>query len=332
MAGLHCSYRACPCHFSGHYKKRLQPLAKVKNMRLRLWLTCLMISLFCLVSDICTAETQIAIVISRQIQPYMTVAQEIKTGIDAVCYEYNLNGDKKNIRKIIYEILSKKPDIIVAIGTEAAEGCSGNIHGVPTIFSMVLNPYILNLNMSGVAMDVSVATQMQALKKILPKAKKIGVIYNPKISSSLIAAIQKNQKKDISLIAAPVSSVSEIMLALEDMLNQQIDAFWLIPDPIVARQSMAKYILETTLKANVPVIAPSPLFVKNGALFSVSAAYDKIGKQTVKLIQKILTNDVSKVSIEETEESILTINLKAAELMNIVIPAYVSDSADEIVR
>ncbi|MDI6781554.1 MAG: ABC transporter substrate-binding protein [bacterium] len=300
-------------------------------MKLHLRLTFLLISLFCLVSDVCTAETRIAIVISRQIQPYMTVVHEIKTGIDAVCYEYNLNGDKKNIRKIIHEILSKKPDIIVAVGTEAAEGCSNNTMGIPTVFTMVLNPYILNLNMSGVAMDVSDREQMQILQKILPKAKKIGVIYNPQVSSSLIAAAKKNQG-NISLIASPVSSVSQIMPVLKNILNQQIDAFWLIPDPIVASQSMAKYILETTLKANVPVIAPSSSFVKNGALFSVSAAYDKIGKQTVRLIHRILSRGVSRVSIEETEYPVLTINLKAAELMNIVIPNQVLDLADEVVR
>ncbi|MEK7275146.1 MAG: ABC transporter substrate-binding protein, partial [Candidatus Desantisbacteria bacterium] len=299
-------------------------------MKLRLWLICMLISLFCLVSDVCTAETRIAIVISRQIQPYMAVVHEIKTGIDAVCYEYHLNGDKKNIRKIMQEILSKKPDIIVAVGTEAAEGCCGNTSGIPTVFTMVLNPYILNLNMSGVAMDVSAIEQMQVLQKILPKAKKIGVIYNPAVSSSLIAAAKKNQRNDIFLIASPVSSVSQIMPALKNMLDQQIDAFWLIPDPIVASQTMTKYILETTLKANVPVIAPSPSFVKNGALFSVSAAYDKIGKQTVKIIQRILSSGVFRVSIEETEEPVLTINLKAAELMNIVIPAQVLDLADEV--
>lgn len=303
-------------------------------MKLRLWLACLLMSLFCLTSDIYAAKTKIAIIISRQIQPYMTVAHEIKTGIDAIYYEYNLNEDKRGIfQKIIPEILSKQPDIIVAIGSEAAKSCcSINTKGIPIVFTMVLNPYILNLNMSGVAMDVSAMTQMQTLREILPKAKKIGVIYDPKISSSLITAAQKNQKKGISIIASPVSSVSQIMPALKNILDQQIDAFWLIPDPIVASPSMARYILETTLKANVPVMSPSPSFVKNGALFSVSSGYDRIGKQTVRLVQQILTNDVSNISIEETEEPILTINLKAAELMNIVIPAQILDLADEIVR
>ncbi|MBI4778237.1 ABC transporter substrate-binding protein [Candidatus Desantisbacteria bacterium] len=299
-------------------------------MKLYLQLTCLLIILFCLTSNVCAAKEKITIlIVSRQLSPYMAVVHEIKTGIDAVCYEYNLNGDKRNIQKIIYEILSKQPDIIVAIGSEAAESVSGNTKDIPTIFTMVLNPYILKLNMSGVAMDVSPRAQMQALRKILPDAKKIGVIYNPKVSASLIAAAKK---EGISLVASPVSSVSQIMSALEKMLNQQIDAFWLIPDPIVASQSISRYILETTLKANVPVMAPSPAFVKNGALFSVSAGYDRIGKQTVRLIQRILTDGMHEVYIEEPAELLLTINLKTAELLNIVIPDDVRNSADEVVN
>jgi ABC-type uncharacterized transport system substrate-binding protein len=282
-----------------------------------------------LTSDVCAAKTTISIVISRQIAPYLSAVKEIKTGIDAVCYEYNLNGDKRNVKKIIPEILSKKPDIIVAIGSEAAEGLSDNTNCIPTIFTMVLNPYLLNINMSGVAMDVSAKVQIQALRKILPKAEKIGVIYNPAVSASFVAV---SKKEGISLIASPASSVSQIMPALEKMLAQQIDVFWLIPDPIVASQSMARYILETTLKANVPVMAPSPSFVRNGALFSVSAGYDKIGKQTVRLIQRILAKGVSKVSIEEPAELLLTINVKAAELMNIVIPVHVLDSVDEVIK
>lgn len=298
-------------------------------MRLHLWLLCLAVSMFCLVSETCAAKPRIAIVISRQIQPYLVVVQEIKNGIDAVFYEYNLNGDKKNIQKIIAEILSRKPDIVVAIGTEAAEGIEGKTNGIPTIFSMVLNPYLLKLNMSGVALDISARAQIQALRKILPKAKKIGVIYNPGVSASLIAAAQK---ENISIVASPVKSETQVVPALKNMIDKGIDAFWLVPDPIVANQSIARYILETTLKANIPVIAPSPTFVKNGALFSVSAGYDRIGKQTVKLIERILTNNDTRISIEEPEDPLLTINVRTAELMNMVIPANVLDSADEVVE
>ena len=298
-------------------------------MKLHLWIIFLLVSLFCLASEVCAAETQVAIVISRQIQPYLDVVREIKAGINAVFYEYNLNGDKRNIQKITHEILSRKPDIIVAIGTEAAEGCSGKMGGIPTIFSMVLNPYLLKLNMSGVALDISAKAQIQALRKILPKAKKIGVIYEPRVSASLIAAAQK---ENISIVASSVKSEAQVAPALTHMLNQQIDAYLLVPDPIVANQSIARYIMETTLKANVPVIAPSPSFVRNGALLSVSAGYDRIGKQTVRLIQRILTVGVNQISIEEPEQPLLTINLKAAELMNIVVPANVLDLADEVVK
>ncbi|MFH1096240.1 MAG: ABC transporter substrate-binding protein [Candidatus Desantisbacteria bacterium] len=299
-------------------------------MKLHLWLTCMLISLCCLTTNVCASEPRIAIVISRQIQPYMAVVREIKAGVNAVFYEYNLNGDKRNIQKIIAEILSKNPDIIVAIGTEAADGCCGKTEGIPTIFSMVLNPYILKLNMSGVALDISAKAQILTLRKILPKAKKIGVIYNPAVSASLIA---QAQKENISIVASPVKSESQIAPALKNMLDQgRIDAFWLIPDPMVANQSIARYILETTLKANVPVFAPSPAFVKNGALFSVSACYDRIGKQTVKLIGQILTNGNTRIFIEEPEDPILTINLKTAELLNIVIPDQVKNLADETIE
>lgn len=296
-----------------------------KNLMRYLLLT----TLLCLASVV-HAETRIAIVISRQIQPYIVVVHEIKNGVNAVFYEYNLDEDKRNIRKIIAEILSKKPDIIVAVGTEAAEGCSGKTGGVPTIFTMVLNPYLLKLNMSGVSLDISAKAQIQGLQKVLPGAKRIGVIYNPVVSAPLISAAQK---ENISLIASPIRSESQVVPALKNMLYQRkIDAFWLVPDPIVANQAIAKYILETTLKANIPVFAPSPVFVKNGALFSISADYAKIGRQTVKCIQKILANGKGKISIEEPADSLLTINLKTAELMNIVIPAFVRDSASEVVK
>ncbi len=113
--------------------------------------------------------------------------------------EFDMDANPKKGKKIAKEIkkLRRKKDFsaILAIGHMAAKLARDEITDIPVIFCMVVNPVKSNLagrdNFGGVSFDLSAESQLARLREVVPDAKNVGVLYDPKNSSILI----KNAKE-----------------------------------------------------------------------------------------------------------------------------------------
>jgi len=214
------------------------------------------------------------------------------------------------------------PDVLVVLGTRAAVIAQQSVKkSIPIVFSLVLDPdrnAVGGDNITGVKMEIPVRTQLSALQAIVPATKKIGVMYNPKKSQSLVLeAAEVAKSMGIQLIASRIEQPEDAVRALT-VFAGGIDAFWLIPDPTVANAEVFPKLLQFTVQNRVPFFAFSEAFVKARALFSLSADYSGIGRQTCTIAQKIVAGTPpSQIPWQDPEGLKLSVNIKTAEQLGL---------------
>ena len=287
-------------------------------------------------------EPVIVVVLSKDIKPYHDALSgfegEIQKNGYKVSLVYTLDENNDNNAQLVDTIKSKNPSLIFTIGTPAVLFAKQNLNAAPIIFSMVLNPVENGLaqsvanpgnNLTGVSLDIPPALQFQKLIEILPKATRIGVVYNAKQQEWLQEVQEAAKKNGLSLIAKPVNAESDVPASIDE-IAKEADCLWAQVDPMIFNAQSSQYILLTLLRKKIPMMAFSAQYVKAGALLALECDYADIGRQSADIAVKILKQGVfSGMALAFPEKVRLVINKKIAAILGIDIPQNVLNEAAE---
>jgi len=116
----------------------------------------------------------------------------------------NAQGEQRNL-KTISQQLAESSDVVLAIATPSAQSLANTTQTTPVIFSAVTDPVSAKLvesrehpggNVTGTSDQSSdaISTQINLIKKVLPKAKTIGILYTQSEPNSVV---QKDEAKRI---------------------------------------------------------------------------------------------------------------------------------------
>ena len=114
----------------------------------------------------------------------------------------NAQGEQRNL-KTISQQLAESSDVVLAIATPSAQSLANTTQTTPVIFSAVTDPVSAKLvesrehpggNVTGTSDQSSdaISTQINLIKKVLPKAKTIGILYTQSEPNSVV---QKDEAK-----------------------------------------------------------------------------------------------------------------------------------------
>jgi putative ABC transport system substrate-binding protein len=127
----------------------------------------------------------------------------------------------------------------------------------------------------------------------------------------------------------PVESEKELPQQLRALLGN-VEALWLMPDSTVLTNESVRFILESALARQIPVIGFSPEFTRLGALLSMSVNYGDVGRETGLLVTRILDEErllpLNPVPIERLK---ITVNLKTARFLGMTFPKELMSLIDE---
>ena len=246
-------------------------------------------------STYCAYAEKTAIVIKSQ---NLSAYNEVVKGFQDECLNnnitiksiYDLNGKMKLGQKIMRKVRKENPDIVLAIGVLAATVAKEKTENIPIVFCMVINHERFHLsspNITGISSEIAIEDQLKGYQSILGRLKNIGVIYDPSKTGSIVANAEKKMgKADVNLVKYQISSSKEVSEAMKNLIGK-IDALWLLPDSTVVTKKSFDFIKTTTLGMKIPLLCTSDVFVKSGALVSVSPDYRGIGRQAAGLAGKI---------------------------------------------
>lgn len=259
-----------------------------------------------------------------------------------VLYE-NAQADGSTANQIVNNFLSKKSDLICAIATPMAQAAYGGAKkaDVPVIFTAVTDPIAAALanedgspagEVTGTSDKLPVEKQLEMIRKILPDAKTIGILYSTSEVNSETAI--KEYKSAASaygfeIVEGPVTAPADIPLAADSLL-EKVDCLNNLTDNTVV--SSLPLILDKASKKNIPVFGSEVEQVKLGCLASMGLDYVDLGKQTGRMAAKVLKGEAkaSEINFEVIKEAAFYGNSKAAQNLGITIPSELTDSAAEI--
>ncbi len=289
-----------------------------------------------LLGPIPAASAEVAVIKSHDLPPYNQAVKGFLSATQASVTEYHLAGDAQGDTGIVNKVKRSRPDVILAVGAKAATLAKENLSETPMVYCAVITPEKHGFtvgNITGIAMEIPVKEQFRVFKSAVPTLKHIGVVYDPSKTESLIRrAREEAHLLGLELIAVAVSHPRDLPGAIRRLLPQ-VQGVWMVPDSTVMTTDSIQFILLTTLQENVPLMAFSSALVKSGALLSLSPDYFTIGKQSSRLIDKILTNPNSpRGKIVYPEASYVSINLKTARILGIDIPNEILSQAGEVFK
>ena len=262
-----------------------------------------------------------------------------EAGINYEADQQNASGEQANCMTIAEKLVNDGSDLILAIATPAAQAVAGVTEEIPVLLTAVTDPAESGLvndnekpgvNVSGTSDLTPVKEQIDLLKKLIPDAKTVGVLYCSAESNSVLQAdMAKEACKAAGLEAADytVSSSNEIQTVVESMIGK-VDVIYAPTDNMIAAGMATVAMIANENK--IPIICGEEGMVKEGGLATYGINYYELGYKTGEMAAKILTEgaDPASMPIEylSTEECSLLINKETADTLGIDVSSYDADS------
>jgi len=254
--------------------------------------------------------------------------------------QQNAQGEQTNAQTISKQFADSKKDLIFAIATPAAQAAYNSTKDIPIIFTAVTDPVKAEIakdwkssgtNVTGTSDKVPVDKQIELLKKLVPNAKTVGVIYNTSETNSVIQVDELKaaaEKQGLAVKEIGVTNVNEINQNLASALGQ-IDVLYTPTDNTVA--SGYALVGKLCLEKNIPIIGAEEAVVTKGGLASIGIDYYKLGKEAgLKAADVLSGKKPSEVEITTLSEMVFTINTDVAKKLNITIPADIEANAKKV--
>nr|WP_238551124.1 ABC transporter substrate-binding protein [Gilliamella apicola] len=250
-------------------------------------------------------------------------------------------GSSATAAQIARQFIAAKPDVIVAIATPSAQASAAATKQIPVVFAGITDPVAAKLiknwqptgtNITGVSDYQEIVPQIDFMKKIVPNVKSVGYIYSPsEINSTVVLKNLQTHlaKQNISLIAVPAQRTADISTAA-NTLKGKVDLIYTTTDNNVvsAYESLVKFANEN----KIPLLASFPDAIERGAVAAYGMSYYDVGRQSGKLVVRILKGEKPGNIAPELGQSLrLVINADAAKKQGVNLSTEIIQSAYKII-
>ncbi len=255
----------------------------------------------------------------------------------------NAQADGGTASQIATNFVSNKVDLICAIATPMAQSAFGAAKdaNIPVIFTAVTDPIAAELakadgtpngNTTGTSDKLPVQKQLEMIRKVLPDAKSIGIIYCTSEVNS-VSAIEEYKAAaagfGFEIVESGIATTADIPLAADNLL-EKVDCINNLTDNTVV--SSLPVILEKAAAKKIPVFGSEVEQVKIGCLATVGLDYFDLGKQTGAMAAQVLKGEkkASEINFQIIEEASFYGNNAVAANLGITLPQDLESSAKEM--
>jgi ABC-type uncharacterized transport system substrate-binding protein len=279
-------------------------------------------------------HTRVLVVTSNDLPQYRQPAEAFVAAHVGDARVIDIGGSKESGRDRLRRAVAEGPvDAVFAVGAQAAWISREVLPGVPLAFAMVIDwqRYGLGENSSGISIELPVDALLTRFKLLLPNLGRLGIIYSDQAPSQTLAdARLAAAELGIALVHEAVSESEDVPAAYRRM-RTEIDALWMIPDPVVVTHDNFRYLAHRTLHDDVAFLAFSENFVRAGALLSVSPDYATMGSQAAALIDRMVLTNAGAPSVQAPIGSSLVINAETARELGIDVDSNMLSLADKVI-
>lgn len=249
----------------------------------------------------------------------------------------NANNQIQLAATIANDLASRDLSVIVPITTPMAQAVAKVAKG-PIVFAAVTDPVGAGLvtsidsgepNITGTSDAWPYEQQLKLIHTITPKVQRIGVLFNPGDAASQYGMRQIRklaQDLGFTLVEAAVNSTNDVSPAARGLVGR-VDALFLSSDSTVIAGIAAAF--QVAQQNKLPLYVGDGGAVKNGGLAAYSVGYLGLGRDTGKLIARVLRGERNIPTVVEHGSEVY-LNSEAAKRMGVTIPEAVLKQATKV--
>lgn len=250
----------------------------------------------------------------------------------------NGQGDQSKLNTMSQQLVQEKADVLVGIATPAAQALDNNVKkkDIPIVLGAITDPKGAGLvasndkpgaNITGVSDQPPVGEIIQLAKKLLPNAKKVGMLYSSSEMNSqfqVAEATKKAESLGLEVVNKPVATTNEVAQTVQ-VLAQEVDFVFIPLDNTIA--NAMETVSQEATKQKLPVFPSVETMVEQGGVATVGISQKELGVQTGKMAAKIAKgeSDPATTPIYTFSKGETIVNRAQAELFGINVDQLDSD-------
>jgi putative ABC transport system substrate-binding protein len=257
-----------------------------------------------------------------------------------------MTGDPDRLRAAAIELVSFRPDVLVAHTLNPGIALKNQTSTIPIVFCVISDPYggglVQNIahpggNITGFSnLEPSLGAKwFDLLIKVAPRVNRVAVMCDPKTTPTAAAfaapAEAAAHKFAGTAFFAPVHAPSEIEPVMMSLKRETGGGLIFPPD--LFDWTHRKLIAELAARHQIPAIYPYRAFVIEGGLISYGTdPPDQFGLTAIYIDRILKGEKPGDLPIQAPTKFRLAINRKAAAGLGLDVPASLLALADEVIE
>ena len=247
----------------------------------------------------------------------------------------NAKNNRKILPTMVNELVSQKPDLLVAAGGLEADimkktVSSLNIPVVVLYVNAIVERNLVNSrnntgwNVTGVDnLNAELSgKRIELIKDLLPETSRVLILYYERIAPSKIGVAEAKavaKKVGITIDARAVKSRQDIKNVMSSIKPGDVDAMLTVPTAPIDN-ALKDIILPDVKRLKIPLFTHSRPLAEMGAFASYGADFYELGQQSARLAKKVLSGvQGNKIPFEIPKNLKFTINKDIQNRLSIKI-------------
>lgn len=256
-------------------------------------------------------------------EPYRSVFEQIIAGIDdraktrvtnyAVGPNADINELKSNLRR-------QNIRVVIALGNLGVKVAAMLDRDIGVVVGCVITPPANDMrNVPVNSLSPSPALLFSNLRELMPAARRVFAVYDPRQSSWLISlAKEEARAQGLELVAYEAQDLRSAVRIYQQIFSSadpRRDAVWLLQDSISAENgTLLPLVLQESWNRNLTMFSSNFGHVRRGALFSLYPDNVKMGRHLANsALEFLASGEYGDHGMILLQDVLLAINLRTAD-------------------
>jgi putative ABC transport system substrate-binding protein len=253
------------------------------------------------------------------------------------------DGKMERLPDLAGELVRAKVEVIVT-GTNIHVAAARRVTStIPIVMVFADDPvragFVASLarpggNVTGLSADASSelwGKYLSMLKELVPKLSRVGVLGQMSSNVGFAELAAASRKLDVALDVGDLRTAEDLDGAFDAMNRKHVGAVLVIVGPLT--YLLRQRISELALKFHLPAITNVNQFTQVGLLMSYGPNLPDLYRRAASYVDKILRGATpADLPVEQPSKFELTINLKTARSLGVVIPNSLLLTAAEVIQ
>jgi ABC-type uncharacterized transport system substrate-binding protein len=261
-----------------------------------------------------------------------------------IVYRY-ADGDLARLPALVDELVRLKPDVLIAVNTQAAIAMRQATAAIPIVAPAVTDPVAFGLvatharpggNVTGIlaTMDTLSGKQLALATEIVPGTLTMGMLFNASFQAHMIqrqGAENAAAALGIKLVPIEFRLPDDLDAAFKSLTRERVEVVLVLQDPVVLAER--RRIAMQAVAARLPTMYGFREHVEAGGLMSYGVDLRSNLRRGADYVDKILKGTKpADLPVELPTKFELVINLKTAKAIGLTIAESFLVRADEVIE